>query len=173
MTATKIEWTDRTPPLRVRATAAARIGITLAEYDRRLDAGEKWCGGCRAWHDRAAFAADRSRGDGMASRCRDSVNAAARASYQPRDRENGRRYVEARPGDVAQARRRVNYLVEIGHLPRPDSEPCADCGHIWAGGERRHEYDHHLGYAPEHHEDVEPVCTTCHHAREEARRAAA
>lgn len=33
------------------------------------------------------------------------------------------------------------------------------------------EYDHHLGYAAEHHEDVEAVCTTCHHAREVERRA--
>lgn len=52
--------------------------------------------------------------------------------------------------------------------------PCVDCGHIRSNSEeRRHEYDHHLGYAAEHHEHVEPVCTTCHHRRENERRAAA
>lgn len=169
---TTIEWTERIP-LRTRATAAARIGITLAEYDALLATGRKWCGGCRCWHDRSAFAVDRSRGDGLVPRCRDSVNAASRDTYQPRDRTRGRRHVAARSADATQARRRVNYLVEIGALPRPNTQLCADCGHIWGEGERRHEYDHYLGYAPEHHEDVEPVCTTCHHAREEARRAAA
>jgi hypothetical protein len=51
--------------------------------------------------------------------------------------------------------------------------PCTDCGHEWQPGERRHEYDHHLGYAPEHHEHVQVVCTVCHHERERARAAAA
>ena len=37
------------------------------------------------------------------------------------------------------------------------------------GGDRRHEYDHHLGYASEHHEHVEPVCSACHHEREVVR----
>lgn len=171
MTATKIEWADRVS-LRVRATAAARLGLTLVEYDQHLAAGEKWCGGCREWHPRSAFATDRSRGDGLMPRCRESVNGAARVAYEPKPRENGRRYVAARPDDVRQARRRVNYLVELGTLPRPDTLPCSDCGHKWTEGERRHEYDHHCGYQPEHHEDVEPVCTTCHHAREDARRTA-
>jgi hypothetical protein len=25
-------------------------------------------------------------------------------------------------------------------LPDPDARPCADCGHVWFEGERRHEY---------------------------------
>ena len=32
-----------------------------------------------------------------------------------------------------------------------------------------YEYDHHLGYAAEHHEHhehVEALCSKCHHARE-------
>jgi len=169
---TGIEWTDETP-LRTRATAAARIGIPLAEYDRRRAEGEKWCGGCRTWHDRSAFAVDRSRGDGLVPRCRESANAASREAYTPKEREQGRRLVDARPGDALQARRRVNYLVELGRLPRPNTLPCADCEHVWSDGERRHEYDHYLGYEPAHHEDVQAVCTTCHHTREEARRAAA
>lgn len=68
MADTSIEWTDITL-LRVRATAAARVGITLAEYDAKRAAGEKWCTACKAWHDRAAFGVDRSRSDGLSAKC--------------------------------------------------------------------------------------------------------
>lgn len=59
--------------------------------------------------------------------------------------------------------------VRTGHRPHPNSLPCADCAHEWKTGERRHEYDHHRGYAAEHHYDVEPVCTLCHARRDNAR----
>lgn len=169
---TAIEWADR-PAHRVRATAAARLGISLAEYDENVAAGKKWCGGCRTWEPRDAFAADRSRGDGLMSHCRQSRNDAARSTYVPsRGPEPGRRFVAPRDGDQKQARRRVNYLVDAGLIPDPNELPCTDCGHVHEAGERRHEYDHHRGYTAEHHEDVEAVCTTCHHARENVRRAA-
>jgi hypothetical protein len=71
-------------------------------------------------------------------------------------------------GDQAKilARSRVNVAVRFGRMPYPNTLPCKDCGHVWAPGQRRHEYDHHLGYAPEHHYDVEPVCTLCHAKRD-------
>ena len=170
---TGIEWTEKVPR-RIRATAAARLGVTLDEYDQRRANGQKWCGGCRAWQKLDQFATDRSRGDGLSPWCRESKNARSRESHVPAIRaETGQRRVDARPDDRLQARRRVNYLVDIGRLPRPNTLPCVDCGHVWAEGERRHEYDHHLGYSTEHHEDVEPVCTSCHHTREVQRRAAA
>ncbi len=157
-------------------TAAARVGLTLAEYEARIANGEKWCTGCKAWLPRGSFVADLSRGDGLKARCRDCDTRAAIAVIVKPLRLSpiwrGRRYVDARDGDQKQARRRVNHLVDMGLLPRPNTLACMDCGHVWARGQRRHEYDHHLGYAPEHHEDVEPVCTTCHHVREENRRAA-
>lgn len=56
-----------------------------------------------------------------------------------------------------------------GLLPDPNSLPCVDCGHVYAEGERRHEYDHHLGYAAKHQLDVQAVCTTCHRKRERDR----
>jgi hypothetical protein len=71
----------------------------------------------------------------------------------------------ARDGDRLQARQRVNVEVRRGWRPHPNDLPCVDCGHEWAPGQRRHEYDHHLGYAAEHHLDVEPVCTVCHRRR--------
>jgi len=79
------------------------------------------------------------------------------APYSPRD------------GDKVQARQRINVEVRTGRRPHPNTLPCTDCGHVWSEGERRHEYDHHLGYAPEHHYDVQPVCTLCHSARDNAR----
>lgn len=51
-----------------------------------------------------------------------------------------------RTGDKIQARQRINVEVRTGRRPHPNTLPCADCGHIWEEGERRHEYDHHLGY---------------------------
>ena len=152
-------------------TAAARVGLGANEYLDRVNKGLRYCFRCRDWHEATDFGKDASRVGGLARSCRRSRNAAARQQRQPRPRPvPGRRFVPARGGDQQQARRRVNHLVDVGLLAHPNDLPCADCAHLWSGGERRHEYDHHLGYAPEHHESVEPVCTTCHHARETARR---
>ena len=76
----------------------------------------------------------------------------------------------ARDGDKVQARQRINVEVRTGRRPHPNTLPCVDCGHVWSKGERRHEYDHHLGYAPEHHLAVEPVCTLCHAKRDSHRK---
>lgn len=70
----------------------------------------------------------------------------------------------ARDGDKVQARYHVNLEVRSGRLANPNDLPCHDCGHL--GADRRHEYDHHLGYAAEHHLDVQAVCTTCHAKRD-------
>jgi len=69
-----------------------------------------------------------------------------------------------RDGDKKQARQRINVLVRTGKIPHPNTLPCVDCGHVWHSA-GRHEYDHHMGYAAEHHYDVEPVCTRCHSRR--------
>lgn len=71
-----------------------------------------------------------------------------------------------RDGDKRQARQRINVEVRTGKRPHPNQLPCADCGHVWEEGERRHEYDHYKGYAPDHHYDVESVCTVCHSTRD-------
>lgn len=76
-----------------------------------------------------------------------------------------------RDGDKKQARQRINVEVQWGRRPHPNTLACVDCGHVWSEGERRHEYDHHKGYAAAHHYDVEPVCTLCHAARDSTKKA--
>lgn len=177
---TGIAWTDHTFPLPMRYCAhmpgtaegahkrrAAKAGLTVEQYDAKVANGERWCTRCKGWHDIVAFGSDSNRSDGIAASCRASRNAHQRATYEPRERQRGRRYVEARDGDRSQARGRVNHLIRVGVLPDPNALPCADCGHL--GPDRRHEYDHHAGYAPECHEIVESVCTLCHARRSDER----
>lgn len=152
-------------------TAARRAGVSLDEYRERIGKGQKRCTRCKTWHERAAFGADVSRPDGLSSTCLFGRKDHYQVSYAPvvRVRQQGRQYVPGRSGDRIQARARANRAVTIGTLPHPNDVPCVDCGHVWEIGERRHEYDHHLGYAAEHHLSVQSVCTTCHHARSQAR----
>lgn len=144
--------------------AAQRVGISEKNYRERIAIGQKWCFGCRDWHPLERFTVDKTRGDGLKAKCRDFVRRKQAAAYQPTPRPRpGRRFIDARSNDKKQARRRVNHLIDVGLLPRPSTVPCTDCQHH--GGGHRHEYDHFLGYAPEHHEHVQVVCTPCHAAR--------
>ena len=146
--------------------AAQHIGVTAEEYVRLVAAGQKWCMVCKRWQPVGEFGKDRSRVDGLASGCREGRNTSSRDRYVSRPPPvPGRAYVESRDGDKLQARGRVNHLVRVGILPDPNDVPCVDCGHVWTEGERRHEYDHHRGYEAGHHEDVEAVCSRCHHRR--------
>lgn len=148
--------------------AAKRIGVSEDEYEAHIASGEKWCNGCKEWHSEAAFGPDSSRHDGLAASCQE-YRRSQRASKPkvPRTYMRGRSYVAPRDGDKRQARRRVNFLVDMGLLPNQNTVPCADCGNI--GIATRHEYDHFKGYGSEHHETVEAVCSTCHHKREKLR----
>lgn len=132
----------------------------------------KECPCCHERKERGAYAQDRSTRDGLSGWCRACRNAAGRGRYIPAvgSIRHGPLPSPARDGDKSQARHRVNHAVDTGRLPDPEDEPCADCGDVvFLSGRKRHEYDHYLGYGAEHHLDVEPVCSTCHHNREELR----
>lgn len=73
----------------------------------------------------------------------------------------------ARDGDRRQAHNRIRRLVNAGILPHPQSVPCFDCGHT--GSDRKHHYDHYLGYSAAHQTDVQAVCFPCHYKRSVAR----
>jgi hypothetical protein len=129
-------------------------------------ADAKWCSGCKTKHPLDAFGRDASRADGLDATCRAFRNRRSRSRHQPRPAlRHGPLPNPPRDGDRKQARQRVNVLVRTGRLAHPNTLPCADCGHAWEQGERRHEYDHHLGYAAENHLAVEAVCTICHRRR--------
>ena len=74
------------------------------------------------------------------------------------------------PGDREKARLLIKNEVRRGLRPHPNTLPCADCGHECRDDDKRHVYDHHLGYAPEHYGDVEAVCDFCHGERGSKRR---
>lgn len=143
---------------------ATKIGIDEAEFRRLVASGQKWCYRCRTWKNKSDFGRDKHRSDGLTSLCVSCRSECAKARYTPKARPPaGRRFVDARAGDKKQARRRIDHLIASGLLPEPDVLPCCDCKHL--GDDRRHEYDHYLGYEPEHHEDVEAVCSRCHRKR--------
>lgn len=165
---TGISWTGR--KLGAMKRLASRVGVTLEEFAHRLTHGEKYCWRCRVTHPLSAFNTDVTRSDGLDPACADSRNKNSRDRYIPHPASRlGTFSAETRDGDKKQARSRVNHLVDVGLLPDPNDVPCTDCSHVYADGERRHEYDHYLGYAGKNQLDVQSVCTTCHRVREESR----
>ncbi len=145
--------------------AAKKRGLSVQEYLEKARA-QKWCGGCKNWHPKIEFGKDATRGDGLSANCFNHRRRSGRNKYKKKPMPPiGRSFVPAREGDKKQARRRINYFVEMGLLPHPNDVPCFDCGDRWFPGGARHEYDHHLGYAKENHENVQAVCSTCHHKR--------
>ena len=57
------------------------------------------------------------------------------------------------------ASKAVQAAVTSGRLLPVSRRRCQDCG------AKAQHYHHHLGYEPEHLEDVVPLCRACHHAR--------
>jgi hypothetical protein len=151
--------------------AARRAGIALPDYVALVKSGQKFCWRCRVFHQRSEFTIDASRADGLNSSCSTSRGNIARSAYQPKGRVSmrGRFFARTRDGDKRQARARVNHHVDVGLLRDPNKIPCSDCKHVWSPEERRHEYDHYLGYSAAHQLSVQAVCTTCHRTREKQR----
>lgn len=151
--------------------AAKRVGVSFDEYQQCVEAGLKWCTNCRSWKPVELFCSDRNRGSGRAAKCGDCAKALYRETYVPKERplRAGPAPKLAEDGNKEQARQRVNAMVKWGRLPRPNDAPCFDCGHRYAEGERRHEYDHFLGYDAQHHLAVQAVCTRCHGRRTKER----
>lgn len=125
------------------------------------------CGHEKHLHE---FAFDRSRPDGRTYVCKICRNAISRNRYVKKGHPGRRGWLTpTRDGDKLQARRRVNYLVEQGFIPRPADLECVDCADMLLTPGGRHEYDHARGYVGDDQLYVEPVCQRCHRNREEAR----
>lgn len=138
--------------------AARTLGIGLDEYAARRRDGERWCTFHRTWHPKQDMA-----GGKKPSMCAEGLRLYHRQRYKPTGRSIGRPPAPTREGDRRQARRRVNYMVERGDIPKASERRCVDCGH------QAEEYDHHNGYDADHHLEVEPVCKPCHVERERQR----
>lgn len=128
----------------------------------------KWCTRCKARHPTSAFGRDRTRGDGLSASCLASRRVVRQAGMGRPGRRGWQ--VPTRDNDKKQARRRVNYLVEQGLLPKASELACADCADEVFVRQYRHEYDHALGYCGDNQTYVEAVCSRCHRNREIARR---
>ena len=64
--------------------AGKRLGVSLEEYLRRRDAGEKWYPGCRRWKCRSAFWLNRHRPDGRSAVCSKCKSSSDKTYYQMR-----------------------------------------------------------------------------------------
>jgi hypothetical protein len=53
--------------------------------------------------------------------------------------------------------------------PHPNTLNCADCGHVWFEGERRHQYVDAAGEVSIE-ADADAVCILCHQKRRRPRR---
>lgn len=151
--------------------AAKKTGLSVNAYVAMRESGKKWCFRCRSWHEKSAFGRDVTRFDGMDASCKEARKIWHEDAYRPmpiHKRKKGNIPHLPRGGDKIQARMTVNRLVKLGRLARPSELPCFDCGHT--GEDKRHEYDHYLGYAAEVHQSVQAVCLDCHVAREKKRR---
>lgn len=143
----------------VMKVAAGRVGLTLDQYQSNVRGGLKWCTGCKIWHARSKFRDDETRGDGLAANCDD---------YRRNWRRGRGRGFSTVDRIKERARQLIGMRVRRGTLSNPNNLPCMDCGH--SGSDRRHEYDHYLGYTGEAKEKVQPVCAKCHRKRERCRR---
>jgi hypothetical protein len=138
-----------------------------ASFIRKMRAlGLKWCNGCKRWQRKTSFGPDASRFDGLSVSCRTARQRDRKRLYKRvlRPHRRGPPPLPGRPGDKEQAQHRISVLVKSGRLTHPNELPCDKCGRIWKRGRARHNYHHHLGYAPEHHLDVQALCSSCHNA---------
>jgi hypothetical protein len=68
----------------VLKVAAKRVGVSIDEYTQRIAAGEKWCSQCRGWKSIDCFNVDRSRGDGLTTKCHACTRVKERRSTKGR-----------------------------------------------------------------------------------------
>lgn len=141
----------------VMKVAAKRIGLSIEEYQENIDNGLKYCYACQSWNKKSKHGVDYSRGDGLTATCKPC-----------RKKQAQKRPKRKQPKEQTRAHRLIQMRVLRGTMPKPDSLPCNDCGHI--GDDRRHEYDHYLGYDGKNKERVQAVCSICHARRHKERR---
>lgn len=138
--------------------AANRAGLSVSDFTKLLAEGLKKCTICKEWKNKTCFVKDKARKDGLSTRCSDCN----RALWILRDITRGpQSKIDLRDGDKVQARARINIDIKLKLRPNPNDLHCSICGH--KGADARHEYHHIMGYSPENHCNVLPLCSKCHH----------
>ena len=140
-------------------SSAKKAGLSVPEYVEKISKGLKKCTICKEWKPVEEFSTDRSRHDGKATRC----NLCSKTIWRVKSMK-GNKPQPPRDDDKVQARHLVNMGVKHGFRPNPNDLYCSLCGH--KGTDRRHEYHHICGYSKEHHYDVLPLCSKCHHGED-------
>ena len=154
----------------IRKTAS-KAGISVEQYLANEKFGMKWCTDCESFVDQDYFYDTSSRGRARKhSYCKSCSRIRSKRANDLRlstSEEFSKRETFPRDGDKKQARYRVNREVHKGNLPHAQTVACIDCGHV--GSDKKHHYDHYLGYAGINHLAVECVCVSCHQKRERQR----
>lgn len=127
--------------------AAGRRGMTLEEYEKKIQNGFKWCTTCKQWKIKEFFGNDLTRSDGLDAHC-----------FECRRVKNRKKKINLAPSQKIQqaASNAVNYAIKKGLFKKPTTLPCINCGL------RADHYHHHLGYDRRHWLDVQALCRSCH-----------
>ena len=119
----------------------------------------KRCPKCKTFNPTSKFDKDRTKKDGYHSACKDCVRTYKQGYRQTeKGKESQKRRSEKKRAKFPKrikARQILNYAVQRGKIPRPESINCA-CK------QPAKEYHHHKGYEPEHWLDVVALCSKCH-----------
>lgn len=74
------------------AMGAAALGITVAEYQQHVEAGERWCFRHRAWLPIATFGPHKRTASGLDTQCRECSRAYAREYQRQKRGYQGRKH---------------------------------------------------------------------------------
>lgn len=127
--------------------AAKLIGVSLEEYQARVQAGMSWCNKGKHWQSVSGFAHDKYRWNGLKAKCRDCDSVTIR-----RDRKD----LAPSKKLQSQASSAVSYEIKKGNMVKANTLQCKDCG------KNATHYHHHNGYEKPHWLDVIPLCRSCH-----------
>ncbi len=137
------------------------------------DSNMKRCCICKKEKEVSKFSKNRSRKDGLCSKCKHCDNILSRIYHRTeKGRENRRLYCQTEKQKQAHrlsskqysqknkskrlAQQAVYRAIQAGKLSRPDTLQCL------CGNHKAEQYHHHKGYAREHWLDIVPVCIDCH-----------
>ncbi len=152
-------------------SAAGKLGISVEEYTRRRDAGERHCWKCKAWKLAAQFPpADGPRR--VSGKCHECKRVKVRKVRQGPSPLKGRRMSDEacrnmslarnpqqiQPTAKVGARNAINRAIRQERILPPASMLCLHCG------KPAREYHHHRGYGPSAALDVQALCRPCHRA---------